>query len=47
MRAESYWFADVDDTALKMILDSYNLQIPPRLYTDGELRRMKKQIQTF
>ena len=47
MRAESYWFADVDDTDLKMILDSYDLQIPPRLYTDGELRRMKKQIQPF
>ena len=47
MRAESYWFADVDDTDLKLILDSYNLQILPRLYTDGELRRMKKQIQTF
>lgn len=47
MRAESYWFADVDDTDLKMILDSYNMQIPLRLYTDGELKRMKKQIQPF
>lgn len=47
MKADSYWFADVDDADLKAILDSYSLNIPPKLYTDGELRKLKKEIQTF
>lgn len=47
MKADSYWFADVDDADLKAILDSYSLNISPKLYTDGELRKLKKEIQTF
>lgn len=47
MKEGSYWFADADDKDLMGILDSYNLDLSPKLYSDGELRRMKKQIHTF
>lgn len=47
MKEGSYWFADADNSDLKKILDAYNMDISPKLYTGGELRRMKKQIQTF
>lgn len=47
MKDDSYWFADVDDADLKAILEAYNLNIPFKLYTDGELRKMKKYIHPF
>lgn len=47
MSAGSYWFADIDDPDLAKILDAYNLKIPKKLYTDGEIRRLKKLIKTF
>lgn len=47
MSAESYWFADIDDPDLAKILDAYSLKIPKKLYTDGEIRRLKKLIKTF
>lgn len=47
MREGSYWFADIDDPELAKILDAYDLEIRKKLYTDGEMRRLKKQIHTF
>lgn len=47
MKADSYWFADVDDPDLKAVLDAYDMDIPPKLYTDGELRKIKKQVHPF
>lgn len=47
MKAGNYWFADIDDPDLAKILEAYDLEIPKKLYTDGELRRLKKQITTF
>lgn len=47
LKEGSYWFADVDNADIKKILKAYNMDISPKLYTDGELRRMKKRIQTF
>ena len=43
----NYWFADIDDPDLAKILDAYDLEIRKKLYTDGEMRRLKKQIHTF
>lgn len=47
MKDDSYWFADVDDADLKAIIEAYDLTIPFKLYTGGDLRRMKKQIHPF
>lgn len=47
MGAESYWFADVDDPDLSSLLDAYDLKIPQKLYTNGELRRLKKLVKAF
>ena len=47
MKAGNYWFADIDDPDLAKILEAYDLEIPKKLYTDGELRRLKKRIKTF
>ena len=47
MKAGNYWFADIDDPDLAKILEAYDLEIPKKLYTDGELRRLKKLITTF
>ena len=41
MKAGNYWFADIDDSDLAKILEAYDLEIPKKLYTDGELRRLK------
>ena len=47
MKAGNYWFADIDDPDLAKILAAYDLEIPQKMYTDGELRRLKKTITTF
>ena len=47
MKAGTYWFADIDDPDLGKLLDGYDLKLTKKLYTDGELRRLKKQIKTF
>lgn len=47
MKNDSYWFADIDDTDLLSILKSFNFDIPMKLYSDGELRRMKKFVEIF
>ncbi len=44
MKARSYWFADMDAPDLEKLLVAYGLEIPKKLYTDGEIRRMKKWI---
>ena len=52
MESDSYegrklWFADADDVDLAKILEAYGLEIRKKLYTDGEIRRLKKLIKTF
>ena len=47
MKAGTYWFADIDDPDLAKLLDGYDLELTKKLYTDGELRRLKKRIKTF
>lgn len=47
MNAGTYWFSDADVPDLASILDSFDLDIPKKLYTEGEIRRLKKQIKTF
>lgn len=47
MGNDSYWFADVDDKDLQKILETYEIKVPPRLYSGGDLRRIKADIDTF
>lgn len=44
---DSYWFADVDDPDLAAILDAFGIKIEKKLYTYGEMARMKKAIDVF
>lgn len=46
-KAGSYWFAGIDNPNLARILDAYIFEIPKKLYTDGEIRRLKKLIKPF
>lgn len=43
MKAGSYWFADIDDPDLAKLLDAYDLELAKKLYTEGELRRLKNR----
>lgn len=47
MGKDSFWFADADDPSLDSILKAFGLQISKHLYTDGEIRRLKKDIKVF
>jgi hypothetical protein len=47
MGADSFWFADVDDPDLDKLLNAFGLKISRHLYTDGEMRRLKKDIEVF
>ena len=42
-----YRFMDVDDPDLKLILDAFNISIPPKLYRRAELKSMKTGISVF
>lgn len=42
-----YRFMDMDDPDLKMILDSFDIKIPTKLYRRGELKTIKTQIRIF
>ena len=44
---DSYWFADIDDPDLSAILQAYNLTIPKKQYSYGEMVRMKKKIDVY
>ena len=44
---DSYWFADVDDEDLSAILAAYNLVIPQKQYSYGEMTRMKRKIDVY
>lgn len=47
MGDDSYWFANADTEDVLKILDTFDLKIPKKLYSDGEIRKLKKQIKTF
>ena len=47
MQGDSFWFANVDDPDLAKLLDSLDIQISKKLYSDGEIRKLKKNIQVF
>ena len=38
---------DVDDLDLKLILDSFSINIPAKLYRRAELKSIKKGIKIF
>lgn len=42
-----YRFMDVDDPDLKLILDSFGIKIPEKLYRRAELKSIKKEIKIF
>lgn len=42
-----YRFMDVDDPDLKLILDSFDIKIPAKLYRRGELKSIKTNIKIF
>ena len=44
---EFYRFLDVDDPDLKLILDSFGIDLPARLYRRAELKRIKTGIKIF
>lgn len=44
---ELYRFMDVDDLDLKLILDSFGINIPAKLYRRAELKSIKKGIKIF
>lgn len=47
MPADLYRFIDVDDPDLKLILDSFDIKIPLKLYRKAELKALKKNIKIF
>ena len=42
-----YRFMDVDNPDLKLILDAFNIHIPPKLYRKAELKSIKTGISVF
>ena len=42
-----YRFMDVDDPDLKLILDSFGIRIPAKLYRRAELKHIKTDIKVF
>ena len=42
-----YRFMDVDDPDLKLVLDAFNVQIPPKLFRLAELKSIKTGISVF
>lgn len=42
-----YRFMDVDDPDLKLILDAFDIHIPPKLYRRAELKSIKTGIRVF
>lgn len=44
---ELYRFMDMDDPDLKLIIDSFGISIPPKLYRRSELKSIKTGIKIF
>lgn len=44
---DTYWFADVDDPDLSSILQAFNISIPMKQYSYGEMTRKKTKIEVF
>ena len=42
-----YRFMDVDDPDLKLVLDAFNIRIPPKLFRSAELKSIKTGINVF
>lgn len=47
LSSDLYRFMDVDDPDLKLILDSFRIEIPAKLYRRAELKRIKKDMEIF
>ena len=47
MGENSYWFADADDEDLGKILDAIGIRLSQKLYSSGELLRLKTKIDFF
>ena len=47
MGENSYWFADADDEDLGKILDAIGIRLSQKLYSSGELLRLKTKIDIF
>lgn len=47
MEGDSFWFANADDPDLEKLLDAFHIRIEKKLYTDGEIRKLKKDIKSF
>lgn len=44
---DAYWLADIDDPDLAAILDAFDIRLPMKQYTYGEMVRMKREIDVF
>ena len=44
---EFYRMVNLDSDDLKIILDAYNLSIPLKLFTRGDLRKLKASVSAF
>ena len=42
-----YRFMNTDETDLKLILDAFNIKIPPKFYRRAELKHFKTNIKNF
>jgi hypothetical protein len=42
-----YRFMDIDDPDLKLILDAFDIKIPPKFYRRAELKSIKKDLSIF
>ena len=47
MPDDLYRFMDVDDPDVKLILDAFNISIPPKLFRRAELKSIKTGISVF
>jgi len=42
-----YKFMNINDPDLKLILDAFNIKIPPKFYRRAELRQFKTNLKNF
>lgn len=47
MGEDSYWLADIDDPDLAAILDAFDIKLPMKQYSYGEMVRIKRNIDVF
>lgn len=44
---DAYWLTDIDDPDLSAILDAFDIKLPTKQYSYGELQRIKTKIKVF